>query len=445
MALGAAALALVFAVLAGARVAAPVQRLTDAARRISDGDLSARAEIDAEDEIGVLGASFDTMTDSIERMTREIREAAAQTEAILSGMAEGLVATDARGTIVAVNPAAEAMLAAKESRLVGKSVEAVVKGVDRDGRELSRRLAAPMRRPWSTNAQLTRKASSLAVAMSGSPIKNEQGTVIGRVYVMRDIQREAEVEAMKTEFLSNISHELRTPLTPIKGYAEMLISKEVPRDRARTFLGNILEGAERLERYVDMLVNFSAMEAGRFTLHTEDVDVKALVERVGAQWASSVDGHRVDVKVSARIPKAVADERMLERALNELMDNAVKYSPDGGTVTLAARVRGTGGDRRVEVAVSDEGIGIEPEQLEEIFGDFSQLDGSSTRKYGGLGLGLSFVDRVVRAQNGVLTAQSEPGKGSTFVISLALPAGPATRRRRTPTGRARQGRRRTRA
>jgi PAS domain S-box-containing protein len=446
VALAAAAGAFLFAVAAGTRVAAPLLRLTDAAQRIREGDLSVRAGIEADDELGVLGSSFDTMTDSIERMTREIREAAAQTEAILSGMAEGLVATDARGTVVALNPSAETLLRTKEARAVGRKVDAVIVGTERGGAPLAKRLSAPLRRPWSAHGVLDRGKGSLAVAMSGSPIRNERGQVIGAVYVMRDVQREAEVEAMKTEFLSNISHELRTPLTPIKGYAEMMLTRDVDKPRAQTFLANILEGAERLERYVDMLVNFAAMEAGRFTIHAEEVDLGAVVARIGHHWDSSTQRHRVDVTVRTRLPRVMADERLLERALNELMDNAVKYSPDGGTVEIVARTRGSGSDRRVEVSVADHGIGIEPDALASIFADFSQVDGSSTRKYGGLGLGLSFVDRVVKAHQGTLSATSEPGAGSVFTLSLP----PATPHREKPgakgatTGRAAPRRRRAR-
>lgn len=418
VALGAAAGAFVLATLAGARVAAPLRRLTTAAERIASGDLTARAGVEADDEIGTLGTSFDTMTASIERMTREVREAAAQTAAILGGMAEGLVAAAPDGTVVALNPAAERMLGTKEARALGKPVEAVVKGVDDQGRPLAERLAAPLTKPWSLQGRLARRRGHLAVAMSGAPIRDERGSLVGRVYVMRDTQAEAEVEAMKSEFLANISHELRTPLTPIKGYTEIMLGKEVSKARQKAFLSTILESAERLERYVDMLVSFSAMEAGRFELQTTEMDMGHLARRVGERWRSRTKTHRVDVKVADRLPRVMADERLLERALNELVDNAMKYSPDGGSVELQARVRGTGGARRVEIAVSDAGIGIEPSALDDIFADFAQLDGSSTRRFGGLGLGLSFVHRVVAAHQGVLEATSTPGEGSTFTISL---------------------------
>ncbi|MBI2168382.1 MAG: HAMP domain-containing protein, partial [Actinobacteria bacterium] len=418
VALGATAVAFLFATSGGARVTAPLRRLTVAAERVASGDLTARAEVESEDELGTLGASFDTMTASIEGMTREIREAAAQTAAILSGMADGLVAADPEGRVVALNPAAERMLGTKEARALGKPVAALVRGTENSGRPLEERLAAEMRRPWSVHGRVSRRRGELAVAISGAPIADDRGDLIGRVYVMRDIQREAEVEAMKSEFLANISHELRTPLTPIKGYVEVMLARDVPKSRQRQFLGTILESAERLERYVDMLVNFSAMEAGRFELQTSEVDVGALVRRVVERWRSKTRAHRFALAAAARLPRVTADERLLERAVNEIVDNAVKYSPNGGPIEVSTRIRGTGTGRRVEIVVADRGIGVEAADLDAIFADFSQVDGSSTRRFGGLGLGLSFVHRVVRAHQGTLEAASTPGAGSTFTIAL---------------------------
>src|SRR5438067_2216160 len=122
--------------------------------------------------------------------------------------------------------------------------------------------------------------SDLPVALSGAPIRDDDGRIGGAVYVLRDMRREYEVERMKTEFLSNISHELRTPLTPIKGYAEMLRLRRVPAGRARVFLDGILDASERLERIIDILVNFAALEAGRFVLRTETLDVREVLHQL---------------------------------------------------------------------------------------------------------------------------------------------------------------------
>lgn len=230
---------------------------------------------------------------------------------------------------------------------------------------------------------------------------------------------------MKSEFLSNISHELRTPLTPIKGYAEILTRKDMPPDKTRQFSKGILESTERLERIVELLVDFAALEAGRMSPRTASVDIAEMVEKLAHEWEERTPRHTVVAAVGAKLPKVIGDERLLRRSLEEILDNAVKFSPQGGTITLEVRgaVRGNGHERRhrtrsVEVTVADEGIGIAPGDVSKIFSDFQQLDGSETRTFGGLGLGLAFVRRIVEAHDGTVTVESELEHGTRLTVSI---------------------------
>jgi PAS domain S-box-containing protein len=433
VALAAAALALALAAAAGSRLGAPLRRLASAASQISQGDLSVRTGLRSPDEIGMLGASFDEMAGSVERMASELREGAAQMEAVLNSMTDALVAADPVGLVAMMNPAAEAMLGVRASREIGKPVVEVIRAQDRNGGSLADRFELPNFEAWSAVGMVeNRKDQLLPVALSGAPIRSESGGVLGAVYVLRDMRRELEIERAKTEFLSNISHELRTPLTPIKGYAEMLRrdrdmpeSRRLAPEKVGSFLEGILESSERLERTVDILVNFAASSAGRLVLRPEPVDVGSLVHEVCEKHRSRSDLHRVEEHVDGR-PRLMADRRLLERSLDELIDNAVKYSPEGGQVKVGAQLIGAGDGRAVEISVADEGIGIAPSDLDRAFADFSQIDGSATRRFGGLGLGLPFVQRVVAAHNGTMDASSEPGRGSTFVIRIPLTSAPGT-------------------
>ncbi len=432
VALGAAALALALAAAAGSRLGAPLRKLALTAEQISRGDLSVRSGLRSPDEIGLLGSSFDEMAGSIERMASELREGAAQMEAVLNSMTDGLVAADPVGLVAMMNPAAEAMLGVRGTREMGKPVANVIRAKDRTGSSLSDRFELPNFEAWSAVGFVeNRHDKLLPVALSGAPIRSEHGGVLGAIYVLRDMRRELEIERAKTEFLSNISHELRTPLTPIKGYAEMLRrdqhmpeTRQLTREKVGTFLDGILESSERLERIVDILVNFAAMEAGKLVLRSEPVDVAGLVHEICERWGSRSDRHRVEEHVSGR-PRLLADRRLLERAIDELVDNAVKFSPEGGVVSVQAELIGATDGRAVEISVDDEGIGIAPADFDRIFADFSQLDGSATRRYGGLGLGLPFVQRVVAAHNGTLDCTSELGRGSRFVIRVPV-ASPVT-------------------
>jgi signal transduction histidine kinase len=235
------------------------------------------------------------------------------------------------------------------------------------------------------------------------------------------MRREREVERMKTEFLSNISHELRTPLVPIKGFAELLRNRSVSKAQSREFLDRILDSAGDLERVVDLLVMVAADEAARLTIRKEPVEVRDLLDNVVARWKGKIDDrHEISRRVGRGVPTIVGDRRLLERRLDELVDNAVKYSPEGGRDTVSAAPAANGHGPAVTITISDEGVGIPPDRLEGIFEDFAQADSSATREFGGLGLGLAFVRRIVRAHQGHLSAESAPGKGSTF--SIVLPA-----------------------
>ncbi len=429
VALGVGAIALLLAYFSGRRITSPIQSLTRTAGAVREGDLSAQAIVSGDDEVGRLGETFNEMTSSLLKMTNDLRGAAreeqqlrARIETIIQSMADGLVATDADHNVLAFNREAELLTGLKARHAMGKPIEKVLRANDANGE----RVPLPIFElaPGSVDNIFLEKKNGqrTPVTVVSAVLFAEEGDVAGGVAVLRDVSREREVERMKSEFLANISHELRTPLTPIKGYAEILGRKEVPPDKVKKFVGGILEGTSRLERIIQLLVDFSAMEAGRLAPRSKPIDMGELIETLALSWEAKTKSHSVTADIEEALPRVSGDERLLRRSLEEVLDNAVKFSPQGGAIRLEARGAGaSNGDRRhhhVEVSIIDEGIGIPPEDLPKIFSDFHQLDGSETRSYGGLGLGLAFVQRIVEAHDGSVRVESELDQGTRLTISI---------------------------
>ena len=441
VALGAALAALVLAALVGERIGSGLRRLTRTAEEIRLGNLDARAGIDTADELGTLGNAFDSMAVALGDMTGELRTAVidearlrSRMEAVVAGMGEALLAVDATGTVTDFNAAAEELFDRPSAEVSGASISEL-QLLGPQGEDLTPRLALPRLEPWSTTGTVVRReGTKVPVAVSCGAVRGPIGEIAGGVVVLRDLRPEREIERMKTEFLANISHEWKTPLTPIKGYASMLSTRPLSREKTQDFASEILVSAGKLERVISRLVNFATVSAGRLELRTEPVAPRELIDAARSRWQDRLDDqHTVRVRVARGIPDLEGDRRYLDQVLDELIENAVKYSPDGGRVTISARPAGRAGNGSkpyIELAVSDEGVGILPERLGTIFGDFSQGDGSATREFGGLGLGLALVSHISEAHGGTLTCRSEVGKGSTFVLVLPAVAPSLSGRRR---------------
>ncbi|MDQ2724423.1 MAG: ATP-binding protein [Actinomycetota bacterium] len=447
IALGSTLAALVLAVVVGERITAGVRRLTDVAGRIQAGQASERVGSLGRDEVGVLAAAFDSMIDSVEDHAAALRTAADdetrlrnRLEAVVAGIGDSLVAIDVDGRVTEVNASAEELFGVRVAAVRGSPVHTVIVGQGEDGASLDDLLRCPPATGWESLATVKGAAGGdVHVAISAGPVRGPAGELIGAVVVLRDLRSEQELERMKTEFLSRVGHELRTPLTVIMGYVDILLRREVESARARDWHEEIFSGAKRLLRIVEMLEFFASSGAGHVRLRPEPLDVRSLVSGVATKWGDRLgDEHPVVRRVDPKTPPILADRRWLVLALDELIDNAAKFSPVGGRISITAGpgpVRNPSGDppdgplsgqgaRRpmVEISVGDRGEGMTAEQEAMAFGEFVQADSSDTRRFGGLGLGLALVKRVVEGHGGTVSCRSAPGKGSTFIVRMPADA-----------------------
>ncbi|HWH32790.1 MAG TPA: ATP-binding protein [Egibacteraceae bacterium] len=418
------------------RLVAPVRRLTEAAEAVRAGRLDTRAQVDTPDEIGRLGRTFDEMTTSLAAQSAELVEAAevqsrlrARLEAMTDSMGDALVAVDAAGEIVTFNPAAERLTGRRAADVAGGPLDRALRLAATPDTPVAVVLGAPDSEDQVQVQVLLRgqRGRPVQAAVTASPVRDADGKVLGRVLVLRDMTREAEVERMKAEFLANVSHELRTPLTPIKGYADILARRDVDKDKARRYAQQILESTALLERIVGMIVDFAALDSGQVELAREPVRLSDLVAETLGEWRARHPKREFKRRVAKTLPAVLADPAMLRRALDELLDNAVKFSPRGEPVSVTAAVEEDRAGRWVRLSVRDRGVGIDPETAANVFSDFYQVDASETRQFGGLGLGLALVRRIVEGVGGRAAVDSEPDEGTE--VHLLLPAAEDTGRK----------------
>ena len=402
------------AAILGRRTVEPVRVLTLAAERVAAGDLTATTEVRSRDEVGTLSRTFDTMTTSLGQLTGDLRESAARLETVLASMSDGLLATDHDGLVTSVNRAALEMLGLELEDVLGEPLGIVADVRDAAGTQL----ADPSLRLRDVDAEVVRpNGSRVPVRVEISGLLGVEGVVL----VLRDTTREREIDRMKTEFLSNVSHELRTPLTPIRGYAEMLVARPgLESSQITSFATTIRDESLKMNRVVELLVDVATFEAGRASVTPRAVTVKNLLDSRLEVWRARAPKRSKDLKrrVAAGLPAVYVDPVWVAKALDEFIDNAVKYTPAGTAITLLGSLSPDG--TRVRVAVKDAGPGISEADQVALFTSFEQVDGSATRRVGGLGLGLSFVRRLAEDAGFPLTVTTRVGKGAEFALDLPV-------------------------
>jgi two-component system phosphate regulon sensor histidine kinase PhoR len=397
-------------------VIAALDSLKTGAAGIADGDFLSRLKGADAQELGEIGADFNRMAISLDNRFSELIRQRNELEAILSGMIEAVLVVDADERVLRLNHAAEDLFGVKESAVVGRGVAEVIRNTELKGFIRDTRASeSPIERDIAFLREPERHAQA-----HGVTLKDASSRIIGVLIVLHDVTRLKTLERIRRDFVANVSHELRTPVTSIKGFLETLKdgAADDPEDRER-FLEIIMKHTDRLIAILDDLLALARIEeAGdRGVGAREDIPVAALFSAVEKSASSKADERKV--KLDFRAPPNLhfpMNRTLMEQALYNLVDNAVKYSDPGGVVEVTAEEK----DGEAIIRVKDYGIGIEKEHLPRLFERFYRVDKARSRKEGGTGLGLAIARHVANAHGGIITVQSSPGEGSVFTVRTPI-------------------------
>ncbi len=392
-----------------ARVASrPLADMTVTATRLAHGDFDVPIEEGSKDEFGVLWRALKSLAQQLKARIGELVAERDRLTAILAGMVEGVLVIDDAGRVIVANPAAERILGATSS-IVGTTLEGAVPDAE------TRRLIESCMQGVSTAAELEvvdGRGTSVAVYVRPLP-ESAGGSVVA---VLRDMTALRKLMTVRRDFVANVSHELRTPVTSIQGYAETLLRGTTDEATQRQFLEIVHRQAQRIGLLVEQLLTLSEIEArDRDDVAREPVRIADVARHVAETVHGRAESRKVRVIIDAPDDVvATADREGLERAILNLVDNAIKYGKEAGEV----RVGATRKDARVVVTVSDDGPGISKEHLPRVFERFYRVDPGRSRQHGGTGLGLSIVKHLVESMDGDIAIESEPAKGTRFVVTL---------------------------
>ncbi len=397
-------------------VSRPLVSISRTAELMARGDLSRKALVDSRDEIGELAASLNSLAEEIKRRIDGISSEKAKLDAVLSSMFEGLIVTDEQERIVLMNPSLRRLFSVKEDPQGSKLIEAVR---NTSVQEMADRITAE-KEPLVTGEIRIFVPEEKVLRVNGVPIMR-RGRLEGAVMVFHDITELRRLEKVRQDFVANVSHELRTPLSSIKGYAETLLDGAIEdKSHARDFIGIIHQESDRLANLINDLLDLARIESGNMEHSKEPFDLLLVVKRAAENMGGQARAKSIKLEISApggALPPAAGDEAGFHQVLINLLDNALKYTPQGGGVKISVEAAG-GGFLRVDVA--DTGIGISPADIARIFERFYRVDKARSREAGGTGLGLSIVKHIVQAHGGRVWVESTPGSGSIFSFTIPL-------------------------
>ena len=408
-------ISMVVAILIAHSITQPIGEMREQALRIARGDYSRKVTVHGKDELGQLALTFNQLAEQIEETQDAMESERNRLNSVLSHMSDGVVATDRRGKVITINDMALSLLGISKEAAIGQNILNLL-DIEKD---------YTLRKILESTEELlierneSNYGDNKIIRVEFSMIRRESGFISGLVAVLHDVTEQEQNERDRREFVSNVSHELRTPLTSMRSYIETL-SEGAWQDQeiAPRFLKITLDETDRMIRMINDLLDLSRMDNDNLKLNIEMVNFNELVnfvlDRFDVIIANSEKKYRIVREFTQRPLFVEVDTDRMIQVIDNIMNNAIKYSPDGGKIT----VRLIETHNNVILSITDQGLGIPKKDISRIFDRFYRVDKARARKQGGTGLGLAISKEVVKALGGTIWATSIENYGSTFYISL---------------------------
>ncbi len=383
----------------------PIQRLTEGAMRVAEGDFSRKIEVDSRDEIGVLTDTFNDMAGQLRDTLRQVENERNKLDTLFLHMTDGVVAFSRDGRLIHSNPAAQ---------MLGQAI-----GPDTTYEQLFGNLASledALAAPDYLNSEREENGRYLQLLLAPFDRESQGGVLV----VIHDVTEQRKNEEMRKEFVANVSHELRTPLTNIRSYAETLSDSagDIPPEMEKKFLGVILNESDRMTHIVQDLLTLSRFDSGRDDLKLTRFSFATAVQDLhnAVYMEAQRHSHTLNLEIQPNMPEIVADRERVVQVMMNIVSNSIKYTPDGGTINIFAGYKG----ERVWMVVDDNGIGIPEKDRPRIFERFYRVDKARSRQSGGTGLGLSIAKEIIDRHQGALELVDKKGPGLAVRMELKI-------------------------
>ena len=407
---------IVLAVIISRGITRPISEMRRQTANIADGDYSGKVTVYGADELGELAETINDLSYKVKDAQETTESERQRLDSVLRHMTDGVLATDRRGKIIIINSRAMDLLSISQDKAIGQSIMKVLKL----GEKFTFRQLLETQDELILNIPTDDQDTILRGEFS--VIQRESGFISGLVCVLSDITEQEKVEQERRSFVSNVSHELRTPLTSVKSYTESLIDGAwEDKDIAPEFLKVISTETDRMIRMITDLLNLSRMDQGKQDLNLEFVSINELIAHTIDRFEMVLKSehyrnkkYKIERDFTQRTLWVEIDRDKFIQVIDNIMNNAIKYSPDGGKITC--RLMET--HNSVVISITDEGLGIPRKDISHVFDRFYRVDKARARSMGGTGLGLAISKEVVQLHGGKIWVTSVENKGSTFFISL---------------------------